>query len=423
MGSERDLSPDSTVTEPPAPSRPWRAILIVIALLAGIAFAASRLVGGTAREHGRAAAAVNIAQATRADMPVTATALGTVQPVVTATVRAQLSGVLFKLFFKDGQMVKQGELLAQIDPRPYQLALAQAKANLARDQAQLAAAEVDLNRYQTLLKQDSIASQQVDTQRATVRQLTGTVAADRAAIGSAELNLGYTAIRAPATGRIGIRQVDIGNYLTPSDANGIAVITQLDPIDVSFALPQAQLAAIGRTAGSGAGLPVQARDQNDNGPIATGQFLTFDNQVDVTTGTVKAKARFDNVGNTLFPSEFVNVSMLVNTLKGAVTVPVSAVRHGAPGDFVFVLQPGRTVKLVKVTTGPSDGTRIAILSGLTVGAPVVTEGADGLEDGSSVRLPGDKGGAGGGAKGGANGGGHHGGHHGKQHNADGGQGE
>jgi len=423
MPPERDSPIDQSTIEHEPRRRPWRAILIVVAVLAGIAFAASWLVGnGGARSHGRPAAAVNVAPATRADMPVTATALGTVQPVVSATVRAQLSGVLFKLFFKDGQMVKQGELLAQIDPRPYQLALAQAKANLARDQAQLAAAEVDLNRYQTLLKQDSIASQQVDTQRATVRQLSGTVAADRAAIGSAELNLGYTAIRAPATGRIGIRQVDIGNYLTPSDANGIAVITQLDPIDVSFALPQAQLATIGRTAGSGAGLPVEARDQNDNSPIATGQFLTFDNQVDTTTGTVKAKARFDNAGNTLFPSEFVNVSMLVNTLKGAVTVPVSAVRHGAPGDFVFVLQSDRTVKLAKVTTGPSDGTRIAILSGLAVGAPVVTEGADGLEDGSSVRLPGDKGGSGSGPAGGGSGG-HHGGHHGKHHDAGGGQSE
>ena len=406
MDPENDAPANPTLPAPGVHRWPGRAILIVIAVLSCIAFVASYLVGhGGTRTHGRPPAAVSVAAAVRGDMPVTTTALGTVQPVVTATVRTQLSGVLFKLFFTEGQLVKQGQLLAQIDPRPYQLALAQAKANLARDQAQLAAAQVDLGRYATLLKQDSIASQQVDTQRATVRQLGGTVAADRAAIGSAALNLGYTAIRAPATGRIGIRQVDIGNYLTPSDANGIAVITQLDPIDVSFALPQAEIAAIGHGADSGAGLPVEARDQNDNRVIAAGRFLTFDNQVDTTTGTIKAKARFDNAGGALFPSEFVKISMLVRTLKDAVLVPVSAVRHGAPGDFVFVLQPDRTVKLTRVTTGPSDAARIAIVSGLAAGATVVTEGADGLEDGASVRLPGDKGDApaGGGRRHGAGG--------------------
>ncbi|OJU16678.1 MAG: efflux transporter periplasmic adaptor subunit [Sphingomonas sp. 66-10] len=338
-------------------------------------------------------------------MPVYVTALGTVQPLVTATVRTQLAGTLFKLLFTEGQIVRQGQVLAQIDPRPYQLALAQAKANLARDTAQLAAAQVDLNRYETLLKQDSIASQQVDTQRATVRQLTGTVAADRAAIGTAELNLNYTAVKSPITGRVGIRQVDIGNYLTPSDTNGIVVVTQLDPIDVGFALPQAQLSDIGHAAGSGAGLPVQALDQNNNKVLVTGRFLTFDNQVDTTTGTVKAKARFDNKGNALFPSQFVNVSMLVNTLHNAVTVPVTAVRHGAPGDFVFVLQKDRTVKLVPVKIGPSANGQVAILSGIAAGTTVVTEGADGLEDGSTVRLPGDKGGPGAGGRGGKGGGG------------------
>ena len=342
-------------------------------------------------------------KATTTDMPVSVTALGTVQPIVTATVRTQLAGTLFKLFFRDGQMVREGQVLAQIDPRPYQLALAQAKANLARDEAQLAAAQVDLNRYETLLKQDSIASQQVDTQRATVRQLTGTIAADKAAIGTAQLNLTYTSVKAPVTGRAGIRQVDIGNYLTPSDSNGIVVVTQLDPIDVAFSLPQAQLSAIGHAAGAGSGLPVQARNQDDNNVIVTGRFLTFDNQVDTTTGTVKAKARFDNTGNALFPSQFVNVSMLVNTLHNVVTVPVSAVRHGAPGDFVFVLQGDRTVKLTPVKIGPSANGQVAIASGLAAGATVVIEGADGLEDGSTVRLPGDKGGPGAGGRGGKGG--------------------
>ena len=395
-------------TEPAAPRRKsWKIVAIIVVVLALVAFVANRIAkSGGDRSRGRPPAAVAVGKAATADMPVYVTALGTVQPLVTATVRTQLAGTLFKLQFTEGQIVRQGQVLAQIDPRPYELALAQAKANLARDTAQLAAAQVDLNRYETLLKQDSIASQQVDTQRATVRQLTGTVAADRAAIGTAELNLNYTSVKSPITGRVGIRQVDIGNYLTPSDTNGIVVVTQLDPIDVGFALPQAQLSDIGHAAGSGAGLPVQALDQNNNNVIVTGRFLTFDNQVDTTTGTVKAKARFDNKGNALFPSQFVNVSMLVNTLHNAVTVPVTAVRHGAPGDFVFVLQNDRTVKLVPVKTGPSASGKIAIVSGLQAGANVVIEGADGLEDGSTVRLPGDKGGpgAGGGAAGAGKGG-------------------
>jgi len=394
--------PSASAAEPPARRRPWKIVAAIVVVFALIAFGASRLARSSgARGMRRPPAAVSVGKAALADMPVRVTALGTVQPIVTATVRPQLAGTLFKLFFKDGEMVREGQVLAQIDPRPYELALAQARANLARDEAQLAAAEVDLNRYETLLRQDSIAGQQVDTQRATVRQLTGTIAADKAAIGTAQLNLTYTSVKAPVTGRAGIRQVDIGNYLTPSDANGIVVVTQLNPIDVTFALPQAQLSAIGHAAGSGAGLPVQARDQDNNSDIATGRFLTFDNQVDTTTGTVKAKARFDNAGNALFPSQFVNISMLTNTLHNAVTVPVSAVRHGAPGDFVFVLQGDRTVKLTPVKIGPSADGQVVVASGLSAGATVVVEGADGLEDGSTVRLPGDKGGPGEGAGGGA----------------------
>ncbi|TCM22105.1 multidrug efflux system membrane fusion protein [Novosphingobium sp. PhB165] len=395
-------------TPPVKRRKPLLIALLILAALVLVALGVRHFATKARESNGRPAAAVNVGKAVRADVPVNISALGTVQPVVTATVRTQLAGTLFKLFFQDGQMVRQGQVLAQIDPRPYALALAQAKANLARDQAQLAAAQVDLGRYQTLLRQDSIASQQVDTQRATVHQLVATVAADRAGIGTAQLNLEYTSVKAPVTGRAGIRQVDIGNYLTPSDTNGIVVVTQLDPIDVTFSVPQAQLSAIGHEAGSGAGLPVQARDQNSLAQITAGHFLTFDNQVDTTTGTVKAKARFDNSGNALFPSQFVNVSMLVQTLHGVVTVPVGAVRHGAPGDFVFVLQPDHTVKLVPVKIGPSTADRIAILSGLAAGSTVVTEGADGLEDGASVRLPGEHGTPG---KNGGHKGGHGHGHH------------
>jgi multidrug efflux system membrane fusion protein len=384
--------PESETT-PRRARRVWLPVVAILALLLLVAFGAAHLAKsrGAGGRGGRPAAAVGIGKATRVDVPVTLTALGTVQPVVAATVRALQAGVLFRILFREGQLVHAGQVIAQIDPRPYQLALAQAKANLARDAAQLAAAQVDLARYRTLLKQDSIASQQVDTQAATARQLAGTLAADRAAIGTAQLNLSYTAIKAPVTGRAGIRQVDIGNYLTPSDTNGIVLVTQIDPIDVSFALPQSALGSVGRTIGSGAGLAVTALGQSDGKPIATGRFLTFDNAVDTTTGTVKAKARFDNKGAALFPNQFVNISMLVDTLKAAVTVPVSAVRHGVPGDFVFVLRPDNTVKLTVVKTGPVAGDRIAILSGLGAGATVVTEGADGLDDGSAVHLPGSGG--------------------------------
>ncbi|MCW1986882.1 multidrug efflux system membrane fusion protein [Novosphingobium sp. 1529] len=406
------VSPDHVTSEHPPRSSRKRTLLIALAIIAVFVVVAlgARWVAksGGDKRGGRPPAAVNIAPATKADMPVTVAALGTVQPLVTATVRTQLSGVLFKIMFQEGQMVRQGQVLAQIDPRPYRLALEQARANLARDEAQLTSARLDLNRYQTLLKQDSIASQQVDTQRATVGQLVGTVAADRAAIGTAALNLDYTAIKAPISGRVGIRQVDIGNYLTPSDTNGVVIITQVDPIDVSFALPQAQLSAIGQTAGAGSGLPVDANDQNNGNRLATGRFLTFDNQVDATTGTVKAKARFANAGNVLFPGAFVNVSMLVQTLHDVVTVPVSAVRHGSQGDFVFVVKPDNTVKLTVVKTGPSSGDKLAILSGLTAGTQVVIEGADGLEDGASINKGGKRGGGqGNGGAGGQGGNGHH----------------
>jgi multidrug efflux system membrane fusion protein len=273
----------------------------------------------------------------QADMPVTVAALGTVQPIVTATVRTQLSGVLFKILFQEGQMVRQGQVLAQIDPRPYKLALDQARANLARDEAQL-------SRPGSISTATRPCSSRIDRQPAgghparhggPARRHRGRRSRRRR---HGELNLQYTAVKAPISGRIGIRQVDIGNYLTPSDTNGMVVITQVDPIDVSFAVPQAQLAAIGQSAG--AGRPAgDAKDQSNATRLATGRFLTFDNQIDTTTGTVKAKARFANAGNVLFPGAFVNVSMLVQTLHDVVTVPVSAVRHGSQGDFVFVVKP------------------------------------------------------------------------------------
>jgi len=376
-----------------------RNALITIGVLVLIGLAAWFMTRGGSGQSGpasggrgfrRVAATVGVAKVTPADVPETLSAIGTVQPIVVATVRPQLSGNLFTINFTEGQMVAKGQLLAQIDPRPYRLALAQAEANLARDEAQLNLARVDLQRYRTLLAQDSIARQQVDTQAATVKQNEGTVAADRAAVGTAKLNLQYTSITAPVAGRVGLRQADIGNYITPSDANGVAVITQTTPIDVSFAIPQANLPHILARRRSDAALPVTALDQGNATVLAKGTFLTFDNQIDAATGTVKAKARFPNPNGALFPNQFVNVTVLVDTLKGAPTVPVTAVRHGSQGDFVFVLQPDQTVKLQLVKTGPGTGTSVAILSGLSIGQTVITEGADNLDDGSKVMLPGQR---------------------------------
>jgi multidrug efflux system membrane fusion protein len=387
--------------------RRWLWIVLIVVGLVAAALIARWFASGSGKDQqrGRPPAAVAITKVTSASVPVSLTALGTVTPVVNATVRAQLAGTIFSIGFREGQIVQRGQVIAQIDPRPFRLALAQAQANLARDNATLNAARVDLNRYRTLLSQDSIARQQVDTQAATVGQLNGTTAADRAAIGTAQLNLAYTAVKSPITGRIGLRQVDIGNYVGPGDATGIAVVTQTDPIDVTFSLPQAQLAQVqARIGPGGGGLPVIALDQSTGTQIATGTLLTFDNQIDVTTGTIKAKARFTNAGNRLFPNQFVNVSMLVNTLQSALVVPVSAVRHGAPGDFVFLYQPDHTVKLQVVKTGPIVGQQVAILAGVKQGDTVVTAGADGLEDGAKVRLPGEAGGPGGRGGSGQNGG-------------------
>lgn len=388
--------PESGLSDPPLRSHARRNALIVLLLLIGAGFILWYFLGQpsdsptNSRAH-RPAATVGVAKAESADVPVFLSAIGTVQPVVVATVRPQLAGTLFSLHFQEGQRVSKGQLLAQIDPRPYRLALSQAEGALARDQAQLAAARADLARYQLLLQQDSIARQQVDTQAATVRQLEGTIKSDQADVGTARLNLNYTSINAPVAGKVGLRQADIGNYLTPSDANGIVVITQTAPIDVAFALPQDQLPTVQqRLREHKTDLPVIVRDKDDTAVLGRGAFLTFDNQIDTATGTVRAKARFPNTDDRLFPNQFVNVSLLIDTLSQAVTVPVTAVRHGPQGDFVFLLLPDNTAKLSIVKTGPADSGRIVILSGVKLGDTVITEGADRLEDGAKVTLPGKK---------------------------------
>jgi multidrug efflux system membrane fusion protein len=276
----------------------------------------------------------------------------------------------------------------QIDQRPFQMSLMEAQGNLTRDEAQLAVARLTLQRYQTLLSQDSIARQEVDTQAATVKQLEGTVMSDRAAVGTAKLNVGFSRITAPVSGRVGLRVVDVGNYVASGDASGVAVITTLSPIDVEFTVPQDDVPRISQRVFGGATLPVTVLDRTRVNTLDQGTFSTLDNLVDTGTGTVKGKARFPNSGGKLFPSQFVNVRIQLDTIKDAVVVPATAVRQGSDGAFVWKLKDDQTVTKTKVTTGQSTTTQVAITQGLAVGDKVITEGGDRLTEGGKVQLPG-----------------------------------
>lgn len=344
--------------------------------------------GGGGGRRGGPASTVAVATASQTDLPVIIEALGTVTPAATVTVRPQVAGVITQVLFREGQMVRAGQPLVQIDPRQFQMDLLQAQGNLTRDQAQLASARVTLSRFQTLLTQDSIARQEVDTQAATVKQLQGSVMADQAAVGTARLNVGYARIVAPVSGRVGLRVVDVGNYIGAGDAAGVAVITTVSPIDVEFTVPQDDVPRIGARANSGAVLPVTALDRTRTTTLDKGTFSTLDNVVDVGTGTVKAKARFANAGGTLFPSQFVNVRLELDTIRDAVVVPATALRQSSDGAFVWVLGEGQTVHKRKVTAGPSTTTQVSIATGLKVGEKVITEGGDRLREGGKVQLPG-----------------------------------
>jgi multidrug efflux system membrane fusion protein len=410
MDPEFDAPPAGTPAPPPRRmSRRARLVggLIALLALAGMGWLAwhytrpatetSAGPGGPGGAGRRApATTVGVATAEQANIPIVLDALGTVTPQASVRVRPQVSGVMQKVLFKEGQMVKAGELLATIDPRQFELALQQAAGQRQRDEAQLDSARVTLQRFQTLLSQDSIARQEVDSQAALVKQLEGTVVINRANEGAARLNLGYTRVVAPVSGRVGLRAVDVGNVVSPSDANGIALITQVTPIDVVFAIPQDQVGELQQTANSGAPMKVTALDRTRATVLDTGVFASLDNLVDTTTGTVKAKARFANSKLTLFPSQFVNVRVEVRTIENAVVVPVTALRLGASGDYVYVLNGAeRTVSLRLVKRGPATVDKVVIASGLKAGERVITEGADRLKDGARVVLPGDAPGAGG----------------------------
>jgi len=333
------------------------------------------------------ATTVGVAAAEHADIPIVIDALGTVVPQATVRVRPQVAGVLQQVLYKEGQTVRKGDLLAVIDPRQFEMALQQALGQRMRDEAQLQAARVTLERFRTLLAQDSIARQDVDTQAALVKQLEAAVVTSKANEGTARLNLAYTRVTAPIGGRVGLRTVDVGNVVSTSDANGVALITQMSPIDVEFAIPQDQAPSLQQNAG--AFMEVKAFDRTRTTVLDTGVFGSMDNQIDTQTGTVRAKARFNNTKLTLFPSQFVNVRLNLRTIHDAVVVPVAALRHGDKGDFVFVLKEDHTVAQRPVTAGQQTVDKVQIVTGLQVGERVITEGADRLRDGARVVLPGD----------------------------------
>ena len=293
-------------------------------------------------------------------------------------------------------MVKRGDPLAEIDPRPFRLAFEQARGQLLRDQAELANAKAILERDQVLLAQDSIAQQEVQTQESTVAQLEAAVAADRAAVGTAQLNVTYSRVTAPISGRVGLRPVDVGNYVAAGDAAGIATITQVAPIDVTFALPSDTVISIQQRISSGAKLPATVLDRTRTLVLAEGTFLTLDNQIDTQTGTIRAKARFTNDKGSLFPNQFVNVQVQLDTLGNALVVPANAIRHGPKGEFVYIVSQDKTAHVRMIKTGPATDEMTSVTAGLNVGERVVTEGGDRLTDGSTVRLPGEGGGARGG---------------------------
>ena|SRR5215813_5952658 len=327
---------------------------------------------------------VAVASAEQRDFPVYLSGLGSVQASNTVSLKSRVDGQIVQIAFKEGQSVKQGELLLVIDPRPYQVALEQAEATVARDQAQLKNAQLDYQRYQGLFKEGVISQQQYDAQRALVGQLEGTIKADQAAIDNAKLQLVYTRVTAPVNGRIGLRLVDIGNMVHANDTNPLLVITQLQPIAVVFTLPEDALPNVTKHMRSGT-LEVDAYSRDDTTKIAAGKLLTIDNQIDQTTGTGKLKAMFDNADNALFPNQFVNARLLLETRKGVTVIPAAAVQRGPQGNnYVYVVKPDKTVEVRNLQVALTQGNLSVIASGVAPGEQVVTDGQDKLQGGSRV---------------------------------------
>jgi membrane fusion protein, multidrug efflux system len=324
------------------------------------------------------------ATAATGDIDITLNALGTVTSLATVTIRSNISGYLVNVAYTEGQVVKKGDLLAEIDSRPYELALANAQGALARDKALLEASQIDLKRYQELAKTNAIPRQQLDTQTYLVAQYQANLISDQAQIDTQKLNITYCHIVAPVSGRVGLRLVDQGNYVTPGDANGLVILTQLQPISVIFPVAEDYLPQIQRRTRANATLEVTAYDRTGSTKLSVGKLQTLDNQIDTTTGTVKLRAQFTNEDDSLFPNQFVNVRLLVDTLRDVTVMPTSAIQRGAPGTFVYLINPDDSVSVKTVDLGPQSGERVAVRSGLPPGDRVVIDGADKLRNGAKV---------------------------------------
>lgn len=371
--------------------RPWliTALLLLALVLLVQHLAKPSTPEGPGNAPGQKASTDFLVSASRVeqiDLPVHFTALGTVTAYNTVVVRSRVDGELVKVLFTEGQRVKAGDLLAQIDPRPYRAALDQAEGTLQQNRAQLRNAEIDLQRYRGLYAEDSIARQTLDTQEALVKQYQGTLKANQASVDQARLNLQFCDIRAPIDGRLGLRQVDAGNLISAADTSGLVVITQVQPINVVFSLPEPQLPLIRQQLASGRPLAVEALDRYKQVVLASGELATLDNQIDVATGTAKLKARFANADEALFPNQFVNVRLLAETLPDVLVIPANAVQRGSQGSFVYVLDGDNRVSLRNIALGVTDAERVQVLSGLQVGERVVTEGVDRLREGMQVKV-------------------------------------
>ena len=388
-------------TAQPAKSRWWLWVIILVVIAAGIWYyrgthstseadgATSAGAGGAGKGKGGAGGAgfavpVVVATAQKGDLPVYLLGLGSVTAYNTVTVRSRVDGAIVKVNFTEGQFVNQGDALVEIDPRPYQVMLEQAEGQLAKDQAQLHDVQVDFERYTLLFNEGVIPKQQVDTQQAQVGQYLGAIKADQATIDNAKLQIVYSHITAPISGRVGLRLVDIGNVVHAADTTGLLVITQLQPISVIFTLPQDQLPQVLPKLRAGVPLPVEAYDRDDTSKIADGKLATIDNQIDPTTGTYKLKSVFSNADNKLFPNQFVNMHMLVDTKHNLMIVPAAAIQRGPQSAYVYVVTGGNKVKIQNVTIAQTTGNNIGISKGLNDGDVVVIDGQDKLQDGSAV---------------------------------------
>lgn len=384
----RDVRITSWPARPPYARRAAWIALVVLLLAAGVWWLSQR--APTQTNTGRPGAGipmpVAVAQVAKGDIKIIFNALGTVTPTATVTVKSQISGQLTQIVFQEGQMVQKGDLLAIIDPRPYELALVQAEGQLMKDQALLKQAQTDLGRYLILAKEDSIARQTVDAQQQLVHQYEGAIKIDQGQVDTAKLNIAYCHVVAPFSGRVGLRQIDQGNYVTANDTNGLVVITQVQPITAIFSLPEDDLPAIVKQMKGETALEATAYDRNNSTLLATGKLASLDNQVDTTTGTIKLRAQFDNSDGVLFPNQFVNIRLRVDTLRDATVIPSAAVQRGAPGTFVYVVKPENTVAVQPVKLGPSEGERVVVTSGLSAGDQVVIDGADKLRDNAKISV-------------------------------------